>query len=290
MKHLRAGLAALVLMAAGLPQGALAEGTDQEGGAEEDAKPEFDRLAWIQQEPEPDAAAQAAFEAWLAERDAILSGQKEGTKDWHAWVREYQVKAEAAETPFAREIYERVALDQYGRYSGLFSLEHSAAMAAALGHPLEGASVGGFHDRVMKLLMRTDVANTAFLKAELEARGGRWWAISEVGADVSGNIWLITQHADLDRDFQRRALVLMEPLALSGEVDRQDFGYLMDRVAVAEKRPQRFGTQGRCVSPGDWEAFEIEAPAEEVNTRRAAFDFKNTFEQNDDRLDALCAE
>ncbi len=248
------------------------------------------QLQWLAQEPAPDPVAEDAFQAWLVEREAILSGKKKGSEEWHAWVRDYRVKAEAADTPFIREVYERVALDQYGRYSHFHSPERSAKIAEDLGHPLEGDSVYGFQDRVMKLLMRTDRENTAFLKAALETRNGQWWAISEVGTDVSGKLWLMTQHADLDRGFQRRALALMKPLIETGEIDREDYGYLLDRIAVADGQPQTFGTQGQCVAPGDWEAFEIEAPVEDVNQRRAAFDFKMTFEENDDRLDDVCVQ
>lgn len=114
--------------------------------------------------------------------------------------------------------------------------------------------------------------------------------MEEVGADTASQIWLLTQHADLTPAFQQMALEKMAPLLETGGVNRNNYAYLWDRVAVAQERPQLFGTQGRCMRPGDWVAFEVEAPAEEVNARRAAFDIKMTFEENKARIDAMCPQ
>lgn len=43
---------------------------------------------------------------------------------------------------------------------------------------------------------------------------------------------------------------------------------LYDRVAVSQKRPQRYGSQGRCNDQGAWTAFETEDPAN-LDQRRA---------------------
>ncbi len=43
--------------------------------------------------------------------------------------------------------------------------------------------------------------------------------------------------------FQEQCLALMEPLLATDEVSAIDCAYLHDRVAVAERRPQRYGTQ-----------------------------------------------
>lgn len=285
MKLLSGRLIAALLagaVLAGWPMGAAAEGTgpgDKPGA--------FD---WLDEAPAPDPAAEAAFDAWIAERDAILTGRKEASHSWHEAVRGMQVQSERAETPLAREVYRRVALDQYGRQSAFFSLERSQRIAAELGHALEGEAVSGFQDRLVKSMMLTDRDNTAFLEAALSERGGQWWPLSEVGEELSGYLWLLTQHADMNPAFQRRALDLMAPLAEAGEVARQDYGFLFDRLAVADGRPQRFGSQGRCDGPSNWEPFEIEAPVAEVNARRAAFDFRMTFEENKARLDQQCGE
>jgi hypothetical protein len=64
-----------------------------------------------------------------------------------------------------------------------------------------------------------------------------------VGDDASHAAWLLVQHADKDVALQKRCLAQMEKMMASGEVDAQDYAYLYDRVAVADNRLQRYGTQ-----------------------------------------------
>ncbi|MCZ6835288.1 MAG: hypothetical protein O7G85_05885, partial [Planctomycetota bacterium] len=49
--------------------------------------------------------------------------------------------------------------------------------------------------------------------------------------------------ADLDPDFQERCLPILKAAAEKGEVRPGDVAYLEDRVRVAQKRPQLYGTQ-----------------------------------------------
>ncbi len=98
---------------------------------------------------------------------------------------------------------------------------------------------------------------------EVVARHG-WPGASLIGEDGANAAWLLVQHADLDVAFQKQCLALMEPLVERGEVTGAEFAYLYDRVAVAEKRPQRFGTQFDETR----EPRPIEDPAH-VNERRA---------------------
>lgn len=77
------------------------------------------------------------------------------------------------------------------------------------------------------------------------------------------------QHADQDRDFQRAARDLLEAAVRKGAAAPRDLAYLADRIAVAEGRPQEYGTQftmpDRCtliMRPVD--------SREQVNRRRQA--------------------
>ena len=88
---------------------------------------------------------------------------------------------------------------------------------------------------------RADTANTVWLKAQVAKDG--WPKISEVGQKGSGAAWLLTQHADLDPVFQARALRLMEPLVAQGEVSKQNYAYLYDRIMLKLTGKQRYGTQ-----------------------------------------------
>lgn len=108
---------------------------------------------------------------------------------------------------------------------------------------------------------RIDTDNQKRLK-EIVARSG-WPTVSMVGKDGADAAWLIAQHSDDGKDFQLQVLRLMEPLATSGEADPKSFAYLYDRTHY----PQRFGTQGDCVSREEWQALEIEDIAN-VDARR----------------------
>jgi len=126
----------------------------------------------------------------------------------------------------------------------------------------------GFSER----FQRVDRENTAALKALMKIYP--WFTISEFGSEASQNAWLLVQHADMDASFQRQVLAILEPLAAKGETNPKNFAYLYDRVASnfknpAERKPQRYGTQGMCSGPGTWEPLPIEEP-DKVDERRAA--------------------
>lgn len=108
-----------------------------------------------------------------------------------------------------------------------------------------------------------DRRTTARMKAIVAAGG--WPSRAQVGDDGAHAAWLLVQHADLDLPFQKQCLALMAPLAATGEVAAVDVAYLHDRVAVAEGRPQRYGTQ----FGDDREPRPIEDP-DHVDARRAA--------------------
>ncbi|MBI1946487.1 MAG: hypothetical protein HYS27_12370 [Deltaproteobacteria bacterium] len=117
-----------------------------------------------------------------------------------------------------------------------------------------------------------------------------WITLSRYGEEAAQAAWLIVQHADLDVAFQRDVLARMEKLLATGEVKRDNYAYLWDRVAVNEGRKQRFGTQGRCTGPGRWEPREIEDPAR-VDALREQFDIargNGTLAQYTARMNELC--
>lgn len=98
---------------------------------------------------------------------------------------------------------------------------------------------------------------------EIVAKYG-WPGNSVVGPDAASAAWLLVQHADTDVAFQKQSLVLMEQAVKVGDAREIDYAYLYDRVAVAEKRPQRYGTQFAENRP---QPIEDEA---HVDQRRAA--------------------
>jgi hypothetical protein len=80
--------------------------------------------------------------------------------------------------------------------------------------------------------------------------------------------FLLVQHADADRPFQKEMLPLVEKAYHAGALRGQEFALLTDRVRVAEGKPQVYGTQakfqGKEVIPDPIE------DAAQVDKRRAA--------------------
>ena len=96
--------------------------------------------------------------------------------------------------------------------------------------------------KLMQQMGIVDRANTARLKTLFERCG--FPDRDKHGEQAQGHAWLLVQHADHDVAFQKYTLSLLEKMAAQrGEPVRRSFAYLADRVAVAEKRPQLYGTQ-----------------------------------------------
>jgi hypothetical protein len=87
-----------------------------------------------------------------------------------------------------------------------------------------------------------DKDNTQFMKMTIEKTG--WPKISDVGKQAAKTAWMLVQHADLDPAFQKKCLKLIKALP-EGEINKRDIAYLVDRVLVAEGKPQLYGTQFR---------------------------------------------
>ena len=115
-------------------------------------------------------------------------------------------------------------------------------------------------------MCRTDRANTEWLKADVKTNG--WPRLSTEGVNMAGDAWLLIQHADHDPAFQREVLILLEALLPSKDVAPQSYALLYDRVATADKRPQRYGTQGHCTGEATWEPLPVEDP-DHLDERRA---------------------
>ncbi|MEL6442699.1 MAG: DUF6624 domain-containing protein [Bacteroidota bacterium] len=155
-----------------------------------------------------------------------------------------------ADSLLARQLSLRVEADQAAR--GLITL------ALSQGRQPDAAD-GAF-------ALAIDSLNTAWLKGVVAERG--WPKASEVGEQGASDAWLLAQHADRDRAFQREVLGLMEAAVAEGEASGSDFAYLTDRVRLAAGEPQVYGTQLRVVD-GQPVPREIE-DADGVDARRAA--------------------
>ena len=124
--------------------------------------------------------------------------------------------------------------------------------------------------KLMQQMGIVDRANTAWLKALFEQCG--FPDKDRHGEEAQGNAWLLVQHADHDVAFQKYTLSLLEKMAAQrAEPVRPSFAYLADRVAVAEGRPQLYGTQLMAPSeqPCNFD-FNTMDDREKVEKRRAA--------------------
>lgn len=110
-----------------------------------------------------------------------------------------------------------------------------------------------------------DAENTEWLKGVVGKRG--WPGRSTAGEDGANAAWLLVQHADADRGFQRTCLDLMAKLP-TGEVTPSQVAYLTDRVLLAEGKKQVYGTQF-ITSGGKLVPRPIE-DEKDVDKRRAA--------------------
>lgn len=218
--------------------------------------------------PSPDvqaadlAAAKAAIAKAMKRGEDALAGL-DGPAPYVGaahWAR----LAKTTPSPRAAELFRRAARDQLTRNHASAAMTRTDWAAG-----LSDAALG-YAYRVIRLeSCSIDQDNTDWLKGELRDRG--WFTLREYGEDAESAAFLLVQHADRDVNFQAEVLAMLQTLAAKGEARLTSYAFLYDRVAVAQGRPQRYGTQGRCTGPGVWQPFEIEDPAG-VDQRRATID------------------
>ncbi|MFC3078051.1 DUF6624 domain-containing protein [Phenylobacterium terrae] len=107
------------------------------------------------------------------------------------------------------------------------------------------------------LIDSVDRENQAALVAMLPPEG--WFYESRYGRPAAQAAFHVVQHADTE--LQRRFLPILAELVPKGEVEGQSYALMYDRVAMAEGRPQRYGSQFRC-EDGRWTVYRIEDPAQ----------------------------
>ena len=202
-------------------------------------------------------AGDEAWAKWEAFAQEMANGRAATEAPFNSVADRY-TQAAAATEPRFREVLSRTAKDQLYR----FGQSHGDQVWGSIS---PGAKVRAV-SRLRRATCVIDRENTGWLKADIAANG--WYRLSVSGWPVANSAWLMAQHADRDRPFQRQVLDLMEPLVAEGEATRADFAYLYDRVAVGENRPQRYATQGRCTAPGRWEPNTLE-DADRVEALRA---------------------
>lgn len=97
-----------------------------------------------------------------------------------------------------------------------------------------------------------------------------WFSNAVYGQDAATGAFLVIQHADTP--LQKRFLPALEVMADHGEALKWQYAMMYDRIAVAENRPQRYGTQMQCVA-----GRMVPAPTEDpegLEQRRAPKGFR----------------
>lgn len=201
-------------------------------------------------------AASTALNAWAAFSDGVFAGDEpaeQPLKSIASWVR----GANNAPTDRERELFRRVGQDQ--------ALRHAFGAGSLVWGELSPGALARVHGVLGRRICNIDGENTAWLQADIAANG--WYRISSTSAASDNAAWLLSQHADRNPQFQREVLAILEPLVALKETSPSSYAYLTDRVAVNERRPQRYGTQGSCVAKDVWAPDELEDP-DHVQARR----------------------
>ena len=193
-----------------------------------------DAASWAAQK----TAAEAAYGRYALARDAILAGQPSPYPEFKSDEATVAV-ANAAKTPQLKALYMHKAQDQIWRHALAFGAPR--AYAEGVGKP--GAV--WLNARLTTEGCATDAANAAWLKTTLATLP--WFDIKTYGKDADAAAWLLAQHADADPELQAVVLDRMGQRALTKDSNPANFAYLWDRVALHSGRPQRYGTQMRCV-------------------------------------------
>lgn len=96
-------------------------------------------------------------------------------------------------------------------------------------------------------VVTVDVKNRQRLKAIFKDFGFPKRAM--VGKDAMHGVFLMIQHSDGDKEWQKSQLGNIEQAVKNGDMDGQSYAYLYDRIKINGGEKQRFGTQFSDVDP-----------------------------------------
>lgn len=139
--------------------------------------------------------------------------------------------ADPTEPKLRQELLDRVKKDQDARF----------AMIAANPLGSKGEVDAKKRAETLDQLAKIDTDNRDWLKGVIDKTG--WPGEARVGKVGAHAAWLLVQHADADRPFQKRCLELLEKAVSAKDAAAVDLAYLTDRVLVGEGKKQRYGTQ-----------------------------------------------
>lgn len=151
--------------------------------------------------------------------------------------------------PLAAEIIRRAAIDQRARL-------------LLFGTPPSNPHWMAYEKEVEHI----DKDNTSRMKQIVNRYG--WPGKSLLGAKGADDAWLLIQHADKDRPFQRECFAFVLSALDDGDISRPNAAMFIDRVLTGEGKPQLYGSQW-AYEAGKLKPMPIMDPAT-VDQRRAA--------------------
>lgn len=131
---------------------------------------------------------------------------------------------------------------------------------------VEAMQAGAAPDTGLFMELRTIDSSNALWLQEAVARHG-WPERDVVGKEGARAAFLLVQHADHDTAFQAAMLPALDAVFRRGQADGQSVALLTDRLAVARKEPQIFGSQ-TTMTDGRM-TFAPIADSQGVDARRA---------------------
>jgi hypothetical protein len=152
--------------------------------------------------------------------------------------------AEDCNKVLSSELLKRAGMDQ-------------AARNALIAHPDDQAA--------NESVLRVDADNTVFMRGVLSRCG--WPKKSVVGADAAKAAWLLTQHADMDPEYQVLASRQLKYAVLAKEAEPWDLAVLVDRNRRLNDQPQVYGMQNFLDADGTIEFYDIVTPSK-LDSRR----------------------
>ncbi len=133
-------------------------------------------------------------------------------------------------------------------------------------------------------LNAVDLRNTKKVKQIFNQWG---WPSKEKFDDATENaFWLLVQHAYYDLPLQRKVLNTLKKVKHKNALESKYYAYLYDRVQIRLNRLQRFGTQGKCIGPKNWQVFPLE-DKKNINQIRAGM-FLGSFNDYHRVMNDLC--
>ncbi len=184
------------------------------------------------------SAADEAMEHFAAARTTILAGEPAPYSEFEP-AADTMRRSAAASRPELKALFRHAAEDEIWRRALIGSIPKG--YAGTLGK----AGLAMVNARLIAQGCAVQAANGAWLSATLDTIP--WFTIDSYGKNADAAASEIVRHADAQPDLQLKVLNRLGALALAKKTDPRAYAFLWDKVALESGRPQRYGTQLRCI-------------------------------------------